>query len=124
MQTEEGVQSVILDGLPVTLDALQWHSAEVTALPEGAKVLMTSPDCAVQAMSWGPRAFSAQFHVEIEADTVENWAKIPEYHGALVKALGEDGAAKLKADCDARMKIFASNAERLYINWLQTTARV
>ena len=124
MQTEEGAQSVILDGLPMVVDALQWHSAEITALPEGAKVLMTSEDCAVQAMTWGPRAFSAQFHIEIEADTVENWAKIPEYHGALVKALGEQGAATLKADCDAGMSDFAKHAERLYINWLQTTARV
>lgn len=123
-QTEEGAQSVILDGLPMVMDALQWHSAEVTALPEGAKVLMTSGDCAVQAMSWGPRAFSAQFHIEIEADTVDTWAQIPEYRGALVTALGEDGAAKLKADCDARMADFANHAERLYINWLQTTARV
>jgi len=69
-------------------------------------------------------AFSAQFHIEIEADTVDTWAEIPEYHGALVKALGEKGAAKLKADCDARMADFAKYSERLYINWLQTTARV
>ncbi len=124
MQTEEGAQSVILDGLPMVMDALQWHSAEVTALPEGAKVLMGSPDCAVQAMSWGPRAFSAQFHIEIEADTVENWAKIPAYHDALVKALGDEGAQSLKAECDSRMSNFEKNAERLYINWLQTTARV
>jgi len=117
-------QSVILDGLPMVLDCLQWHSAEVTALPEGAKVLMTSEACAVQAMSWGPRAFSAQFHIEVEPDTVENWAQIPEYHGALVKALGESGTEKLKADCDARMSDFGKHAERLYINWLQTTARV
>ena len=124
MQTEEGAQSVILDGLPMVLDCLQWHSAEVTALPEGAKVLMTSEACAVQAMSWGPRAFSAQFHIEVEPDTVDNWSKIPEYHSALVGALGEAGAEKLKAECDSRMADFGKHAERLYINWLQTTARV
>ncbi len=123
-QTEEGVQSVILDGLPMVMDCLQWHSAEIKKLPEGAKVLMTSDACPVQAMSWGPRAFSAQFHVEIEADTVETWAKIPEYHAALIKALGESGPEKLKSYCDAHMAGFAKNAERLYINWLQTTARV
>ena len=66
--TERGVESVFFDGVDSPLRALQWHSAEVTKLPEGATVLATSPDCAVQAMSWGTRAFSMQFHMEVEAD--------------------------------------------------------
>lgn len=122
-QTEEGAASVILDGVPDTFDCLQWHSAEVTRLPPGARVLATSPDCAVQAMIWGTRAFSTQFHVEIEDDTVDNWAGIPEYQDALVKALGTEGAARMKADCDARTADFAAVAERIYINWLQIAAQ-
>ena len=39
-------------------------------------VLATSKDCVIQAMSWETRAFSVQFHVEIEDDTVANWARI------------------------------------------------
>ena len=123
-QTEEGAASIILDGLPIVFDCLQWHSAEVTAIPAGAKVLATSPDCAVQAMQWGTRAFSAQFHVEVEDDTVDNWAAIPEYARALEHALGAEGAATLKADCAARSAAFAANAERIYINWLQIAAQV
>lgn len=122
-QTEEGASSIILDGLPATCECLQWHSAEVTKLPPGAKVLATSPDCAVQAMLWGTRAFSVQFHLEIEEDTVENWAQIPEYQNALTGALGEGGAAQMKAACEARMDEFAKNAERIYINWLQIAAQ-
>ena len=88
----------MFDGLPETFECLQWHSAEVTELPQGAAVLATSPACAVQAMRWGPRAFSAQFHVEIEPDTVGNWAKIPEYAGALEQALGAEGLAGTAGD--------------------------
>lgn len=121
--TEDGASGVWMDGLPETFKCLQWHSAEVTALPPGAQVLATSPACAVQAMKWGPRAYSAQFHVEIEPDTVSNWAKIPEYAGALQSALGADGATEMQAGAAANMSDFNAMAERLYINWLQAAAQ-
>ncbi|MCB1472867.1 MAG: type 1 glutamine amidotransferase [Rhodobiaceae bacterium] len=121
--TEDGVHSVIMDDLPDVFPALQWHSAEVQQMPAGAKCLATSPDCAVQAMQWGPRAFSAQFHLEAEDDTVDNWAKIPAYAKALERALGSDGADILRADCAANMETFGRLAERVYINWLQISAQ-
>ena len=121
--TEIGAEGVWMDGLPPIFKALQWHSAEVTKLPPGAEVLATSPACAVQAMKWGPRAYSAQFHVEIEADTVANWAEIPAYAEALQKALGTDGVAKMQAAADENMRDFNAMAERLYINWLQAAAQ-
>lgn len=121
--TEAGATGVFFDGLPEVFDCLQWHSAEVTKLPAGAQVLATSPDCAVQAMKWGTRAFSMQFHIEIEADTVQNWAEIPEYAGALEKAMGKGAVDRFDKACAARMDAFNQNAERLYINWLQATSR-
>lgn len=123
MLTEEGASGVWLDGLPERISCLQWHSAEVTQLPPGAQVLATSPDCAVQAMKWGPRAYSAQFHVEVEPDTVANWAAIPEYAGALEKAKGAGAVAKLETAVADKMNEFNAMAERLYINWLQTSAQ-
>jgi len=121
--TEEGATGVFLDGLPDQFDCLQWHSAEVTRMPAGALCLATSPDCAVQAMKWGPRAYSLQFHVETEPDTVQNWAGIPAYAEALEKAMGPGAVAQLQADCAGCMQAFNTIAERLYINWLQTAAR-
>ncbi len=121
--TEEGANSVWMDGLPQSLSCLQWHSSEVTRLPAGSEVLASSPACAVQAMKWGPRAYSAQFHVEVEPDTVSNWARIPEYATALNAALGSDGATNMQADADRCMQDFNKTAERLYMNWLQCAAR-
>lgn len=112
-----------MDDLPDQFACLQWHSAEVTKLPEGAQVLATSPDCAVQAMTWGPRAYSLQFHVEIEADTVANWAQIPEYQSALEKAMGAGAVERLAAECERNMSAFNRHAERIYMNWLQTSAK-
>ncbi|MEM8790841.1 MAG: type 1 glutamine amidotransferase [Pseudomonadota bacterium] len=121
--TEEGAESLFFDGIEFPVKSLQWHSAEVTKLPDGAKVLATSPDCAVQAMSWGPRAFSMQFHMEVEADTVDNWADIPEYAGALEKAFGTGGVEKLRDACATEMNSFNTAAERVYMNWLQACAQ-
>ena len=122
--SEAGSEGVFLDGLPEVFKALQWHSAEVTELPANARVLATSPDCAVQAMQWGPRAYSVQFHLEVETDTVANWAAIPEYRDALQNALGADGPDLLEKACSQNMSDFQSMAERVYINWLQTGAVV
>ena len=121
--TEQGASGVFFDGLPETFPCLQWHSAEVTRMPAGGICLATSPACAVQAMKWGTRAYSAQFHVEVEADTVANWAEIPEYKSALENALGPTGPDVLERDVAAQMSEFNKMAERLYINWLQTAAR-
>jgi GMP synthase-like glutamine amidotransferase len=122
--TQMGADSVFLDNVPEEFPCLQWHGAEVSRLPEGAVVLATSPECAVQAMSWGPRALSMQFHMEVETDTVENWTAIPAYRAALDQAFGPGGADRMAKDCAARMGEFNTIAERIYINWLQATARV
>ena len=121
--TEAGATGVLFDGLPEKFETLQWHSAEVKQMPAGAQCLATSPACAVQAMKWGTRAVSMQFHVELEADTVGNWAEIPEYAGALEKAMGKGAVEKFEAECAARMQAFNDMAERLYMNWLQLTAK-
>ena len=121
--TEHGASGVFFDGLPERFPCLQWHGAEVTQMPPGALCLATSPACPVQAMTWGTRAFSAQFHVEVEADTVGNWAQIPAYAAALRKAMGDDGPEKLDADVARHLKDFNVMAERLYINWLQCAAQ-
>lgn len=121
--TEAGAAGVLFDGLPEVFKVLQWHSAEVTQMPAGASCLATSPECAVQAMKWETRAHSAQFHLEIEADTVANWATVPAYRAALENAMGADGVAQMQAAVDAEIVRFNDMAERFYINWLQTAAR-
>ena len=122
--TEHGATGVFFDALDARFACLQWHSAEVSRLPSGAQVLATSPDCAVQAMRWGTRAYSVQFHVEVEADTVESWSGIPEYAASLEAALGQGAMRRLSADCAARAEEFAAIAERIYINWMQAAARI
>ncbi|MEM1276234.1 MAG: type 1 glutamine amidotransferase [Pseudomonadota bacterium] len=120
--TNEGKDSPFFEGVAFPLTSLQWHSAEVTSVPQGANVLATSPDCAVQAMSWGPRAFSMQFHMEVEADTVDNWSGIPAYAGALEKVFGQAGVERLREACRVEMDQFNATAQQVYLNWMQVCA--
>lgn len=121
--TEVGASGVFFDGLPEVFPVLQWHSAEVTQMPAGGECLATSPACPVQAMKWGTRAYSAQFHLEVEPDTVANWAAIPEYKNAMEKAMGPQGTREIGQAVDAQLAAFKTMAERVYINWLQCTAK-
>ncbi len=120
--TEAGATGVLFDNLPEQFDCLQWHSSEVAVMPPGCRCLATSPACAVQAMQWQTRAYSMQFHLEVESSTVESWLAIPEYATALQKSLGDNGAQKLQQTCAANQNTFEIMAERVYINWLQATA--
>jgi GMP synthase-like glutamine amidotransferase len=65
------------------IHGLQWHKAEVRAVPKGAVVLATNPACAVQAFRVGTCAWGVQFHVEAGPSTVPEWATVPEYRTAL-----------------------------------------
>ena len=121
--TEEGAAGAFFDGIDRAFPVLQWHSAEVTEAPAGAEILATSPACAVQAMKWGERAYSAQFHLEVEPETVANWAEIPEYRGALERALGPDGVSLIGQAVDAKLAGFEAAAERVYRNWLRSAVR-
>ncbi len=119
--SEAGIKSPFFKGLNPTQKCLQWHSAEVTRLPEGVEVLATSPACKVQAMSYGTHAFSMQYHVELEEDTVPNWGAIPEYQSALENALGANALPRFEAEAGANIEEFNAAARVLYENFLTAT---
>ncbi len=118
----EGTESVFFDGLPEQFKCLQWHGAEVKEMPAEAVCLATSPLCKIQAMNWFNRAFSVQFHLEVEPSTVENWARIPEYESALIDVFGPSGVDHLKQQCSQEMRNFELMAERVYINWFHSAS--
>ncbi len=71
--TPQGVADPIFADMPRTQKCLQWHSVRVAQPPDGAVVLARSDACQVQAMRIGRHAWSMQYHVEIEPETVGNW---------------------------------------------------
>ena len=66
----------------------------------------------------GNKAWSLQYHVEVEPDTVANWAEVDAYRASREKTLDQGAVEPMKADADANMPGFASNAEKLYRNFM------
>jgi GMP synthase-like glutamine amidotransferase len=91
------------------IHGLQWHSAEVRSVPDGAVVLATTPACAVQALRIGSCAWGIQFHVEAGPTTVPEWATVPEYRTALRRAGVVAGALQATvSECAASMAVTAT----------------
>ena len=67
-------------------------------------------------MRWGKHAYGFQYHCEIEPSTVDDWGQIPAYKASLIKALGEDGAARLPGDVLTRLPGFRASALQLHRN--------
>ncbi|HKC16829.1 MAG TPA: type 1 glutamine amidotransferase [Steroidobacteraceae bacterium] len=119
----EGRSDPLFEGVAHTARALQWHHVRVAQAPEGAVVLAGSPACRCQAMRIGRWAYSLQFHVEVEPDTVKNWAKIPGYAHSLENILGPGSAPRLEADADLAMSEFTTSAAQLYRNFMGIARR-
>jgi GMP synthase-like glutamine amidotransferase len=117
--TEEAGADPVFSGLPKSFKALQWHSVRVAQPPEGAVVLARSDVCACQAMRVGRRAWSMQYHVEIEPDTIANWGEVPAYAEALARTHGPGALERMDQAAKPHMDDFTANAERLYNNFLQ-----
>ena len=117
--TDEGRADPIFLQVAESQVVLQWHSVRVAQPPDGAVVLASSPDCRVQAMRVGPRAWSMQYHVEVEEDTVCNWAAVDAYRTALETLLGPLAVETLAADARCHMTDFETNARMLYSNFMR-----
>jgi GMP synthase-like glutamine amidotransferase len=116
-QTEAGRKDPLLAGVPDPIEVLQWHGAEVKALPDGAVHLARSDACEIQAFRYGRFAYGLQCHVEATRDTVADWAAIPEYARALEATLGAGSVERLAAEVADRLPTYTSVARTLYTNF-------
>jgi GMP synthase-like glutamine amidotransferase len=114
----EAAKDPVFNDQPKNFKALQWHSVRVAQPPEGAVVLAGSEACPCQAMHVGSRAWSMQYHVEIEANTIGDWGEIPAYARALENAQGAGALARFDETAKPHMADFTANAEKLYRNFM------
>ncbi len=118
--TEAGCKDSLFAGTPAVQKCLQWHSVCVAQPPEDAVILAESNVCSVQAMRIGNYAWSMQYHVEVEPDTVSNWADVPAYYKALVSTLGDQGYDAMTRDTNTYMSDFLGCAEQIYHNFISS----
>lgn len=122
-KTEAGKHDALMSALPDPMTVLQWHGAEVQSLPEETIILARSNICGVQAFRYREHAYGIQYHVEITATTVADWAAIPEYKAALEKTLGTSALPSLDAGVAARLPAFNSDAATIYAGLKAMIAR-
>ncbi|KJS09164.1 MAG: hypothetical protein VR78_16510 [Hoeflea sp. BRH_c9] len=112
----------MFSGIAEQFPCFQWHSAEVSRLPDGAEITAGSKQCAVQAMTWGKTASSVQFHAELDAATLADWYDIDGCEEVLRQEIGNaadhvfDNLAAAEADL-SRMR------SGLYQHWLAGLTR-
>ncbi len=120
--TPDGLRDPLFRGMERTQKVLQWHSVNVVSPPSGALVLASSADCAIQAMKVGSCAWSIQYHVEAEADTVENWGAIPAYRDALERSAGAGSLTMLRAAAAEALPSMSRTSKLLYDNFTRAVS--
>jgi GMP synthase-like glutamine amidotransferase len=118
--TDAGTSDPLFAGWPGRAPVVQWHS-DTFALPAGATLLATSPACRNQALRYGDRAYGLQFHPEVTADMVAEWADVPEYADAMrrLQSAPEGGPfVRVPAEAD----LLAHRARQLYRNFTALVA--
>ena len=83
--TDDAAGDPLFKRMPQKQKCLQWHSVSVVHAPEDTTILASSDVCRIQAMRVGSNAWSMQYHVEVEADTIANWGEVPAYREATRK---------------------------------------
>jgi GMP synthase-like glutamine amidotransferase len=119
--TEAGASDPLFAGWPRRPSVVQWHS-DTFALPTGAILLATSPACRHQAFRSGERAYGLQFHPEVTADMVTEWADVPEYADAMRRLQNApEGGPFMRVSSEADM--LALRARQLYRNFTGLVGR-
>ena len=87
--TAAGAEDVLLGPLAPRCEVFQWHDYGCE-LPPGAVALARSERAPQQAYRVGDAVWAVQFHIEVDADSVEAWTgAVPE----IVRSRGADPAA-------------------------------
>ena len=104
-----------LAGLPLSFEAFHWHG-ETFNMPEGAVHLLESQWCQHQAFACG-RMLALQFHVEMTAQMVTEWAKL--YHRQLANPSGSiQSHDAMTTKLEMRIKMLNVVADAIYDRWL------
>ena len=107
----------IFKSMENNIKVLQWHSYEVSDLPDSTTLLASSDVCKVQAFSF-ERAYGLQFHVEQTNETVPQWSCVPEYKTALEETLGSNALDKFTSGVDDNLTAFNNSAKIIYDNFV------
>ncbi len=116
--------SLFLD-FPNKINALQWHSYEVSNLEKNKNIVIlgSSPTTKYQIFKYKTHAYGIQFHIEIKDDTIDIWGCVPEYKIALENSLGKNSLHNLNLQAKTNMKQMNKLVTILYKNFIKKLIR-
>ena len=119
--TEAAADDLLFGNYPPTIKAVQWHSFEVRGLESNADVTLlgSSDSTPYQIFKYRNNAYAVQFHIEVRADTVMQWGRIPEYRAALESSLGVQALEGFDQAAREHMAEMNRLAAELYQNFKQ-----
>ena len=114
--TEEGAADPLLAGMPQTFEAFVGHKEAISALPDTATLLASSPHAPVQMFRVGRNVYATQFHPELDVDGITT--RIHAYAGH-----GYFGADELDATLTAVRRSPVSHPSRILRTFVERYAR-
>src|SRR5262249_19588537 len=114
--TEAGRRDPLFSGFESRGEAVQWHGAEISPVPDRAEIFAENSACPLQAFPCGAHAYGVPNHFEIPPSTVMEWSNIAEYRAGLKRTLGPQAVDDLDHAVKRRLSCFAVSARRLNDN--------
>lgn len=115
--TEQAREDPVFAAAPDSFPSLHWHG-DTYELPPGALRLAGSARYEQQAFVVG-RAYALQFHLEVDAELLSDWARVPAYADSLVTLGQEDPMASIIAQVRASEATTTPLARELFGRWLE-----
>ncbi len=120
MLTAAGRRDPVLNRLPATSDAMEWHQ-DTFELPAGAVLLASSASFPHQAFRYGRHAYGVQFHLELSPEVARKWRRVPGYQRVLRWAKRTKPIV-VPGPLEARGQQMQQRACDLLTHWLRLTA--
>lgn len=95
--TKEGERDPLISNFTKEEKIFQWHG-DTFELPQGAKLLASSPLCTNQAFRFAGNVYGFQFHLEVDKPMIERWLNVPENKKEIEDLKGEIDPDQIRAD--------------------------
>jgi GMP synthase (glutamine-hydrolysing) len=116
--TEAGCQDPLLAGLPGYQLAFHWNK-DLFDLPTGAVRLASHENGPNQAFRYGKHIYGLQFHIELNAELIQNWLHFPPFSREIVQILGDaDGPMRLEQEWAKYAATYHQHTRTLFENFL------
>ena len=116
--SEAGREHALYAGFGPSKRAVQWHGAEVKALPRGGVVLASTGDCPIAAFAVGSSAFGLQYHVEATDQSIVDWSSGPPGSDSLQRLHPPGFGTTLRSRVSDSFAELLGNSRRLYDNFM------